>query len=149
MKNPTLTTRFDSRWPQGMIGPRDTRIVKNARIYLAATDGQVAKIGWGDVCLEQWALLREIAADGMCLVAFECTFGTALSWYDQPEATDATFEDLVPGLAIALDRVTAVLLNYPAPPGRHTLGAITLPVLDRDTTKRWLADRLEALTAVT
>jgi hypothetical protein len=47
--NPKLTTRYDGRWPQGLVGLRHSRIVKNARLFIATSDGQVAKIGWGDL----------------------------------------------------------------------------------------------------
>jgi len=66
-----ITTRLDDRWPQGLVGRRDTRIVKNARIYSATADEQVVKVGWGDLCLEQWHELRAMCGEGLLLVAFE------------------------------------------------------------------------------
>lgn len=145
MLNPKLTTRLDDRWPHGAIGRRRATIVaKNARLYLATPDGQVAKVGFGDVGLEAWHRLEAIAEDGLLLVCHSSTYGTRLAWYYEPEAEDATFEDLIPGLALALDPTNAVLLNFPTS-GRHTLGAIHLDALDRDATRTWLARRLAAL----
>jgi hypothetical protein len=142
--NPTLTTRLDDRWPQGMVGRRDTRIIKNARIYLATGDGQVTKLAWGDLGLEQWHILREFAADGLVLVASENAPGMPLTWYHRSEAADATFDVLIPGLMLALDRDCAVLLNHPDPE-RHTLGAISLPAFGRQATRTWLKERLAML----
>jgi hypothetical protein len=144
--NPTITTRYADRWPQGLVGLRHTRIVKNARLYLATPDGQVAKIGWGDLGLEQWHTLHAIAGDGLVLVARENRHGNPVGHYDRSDAPDATLEDLIPGLVLALDRTTAVLLNHDDPE-RHTLGAVSLPAVDREQTRAWLVDRLAELTA--
>lgn len=144
MFNPTLTTRLDDRWPQGMVGRRDTRIVKNARIYLATGDGQVTKVAWGDLGLEQWHILRGFATDGLVLVASENAPGMPLTWYHQSEAADATFDVLIPGLVLALDSGCAVLLNR-LDSERHTLGAVSLPAFDRQATHTWLAERLAML----
>ena len=146
MINPTLSTRPDDRWPQGNIGRRETCVVKNARIYLATHDGAVTKVGWGDLCLEQWRLLHEIAGDGIVLVAFEKGHGFPAGSYDSSEAPDATLDDLVPRLALALDRSTAVLLNRPAS-GGDTLGAVNLRAVDSDDTRDWVNGRLADLVA--
>lgn len=145
MINPKLTTGLDSRWPQGHVGSRVTRVVKNARIYVATPDQQVIKIGWGDLDLEQWHLLREITADGIGLVAAESAYGMPSSWYRQSEAADATLELLIPGLVLALDQESVVLLNH-ADPDRHVLGALSLPAIGRQETPSWLAARLAELT---
>jgi hypothetical protein len=134
-----ITIRFDDRWPQGIVGSRDTRIIKNARIYLATTDEQVIQVGWGDLCLEQWHLLRAICGEELLLVAFEASSD------DPSRAPGATLADLVPQLVLALDSTSAVLLNHPDP-GRHTLGALSLLALDPAQTRGWVADRLTALT---
>ena len=146
MTNPKLTVRFDQRWLHGVVGRRDTRIVKNARLYLATSDGQVTKVGWGDLCLEQWHLLRQVTRGGLGLVAFENSHGTPPHWRDPSEEADATLKDLIPGLALGLAHDGTVLLNHPDP-DRHTLGAISLPALDRQQTPVWLAERLDNLTA--
>jgi hypothetical protein len=143
-----LQTRFDSRWPQGVIGLRETGIVHNARIYhVSDSDAAIAKIGWGDLAIEQFGTLRDIAAEdgGLVLVAYQNTLGTALAWYDQPENPEATLADLVAGLALALDRTSARLLNFPTSDSRQTLGALTLPALDREETPVWLHQRLAEL----
>ena len=147
MINPPLATRLDPRWPDGLIGRRDTRILKNARLYLATPDGQIAKFGWGDLDLERWHLLREISNDGLGLVARQATHGRppGRNDPDPSETADATFDDLIDALALALDHDTAVLLNHHTP-GRQTLGAISLPALTPEETHSWLADRLDTLT---
>lgn len=144
MLDTKLTTRFDQRWPQGMVGRRVTRIVKNARLYLATADGQIAKFGWGDVCLEHWHILREITGDGLGLVAFENSHGIPPNSHDASEVAGGTLEDLIPGLAIALDSTSVALLNH-SDPDRPTLGAISFPALDRRETRSWIADRLANL----
>lgn len=142
--NPTLRTRSDDRWPHGNVGREDTCVVKNARIYLATHDGEVTKVGWGDLCLEQWHLLHELAQDGIVLVAFENRHGVPPGSHDRSEAPDATLDDVVPGLALALDRSAAVLLNRPASWG-GTLGAANLPAVSRDETSGWVKRRLADL----
>lgn len=142
--NPKLATHFDRRWPQGMVGRRETLVVKNSRIYLASPDGLVTKIGWGDLCLERWHILREVTRDGIGLVAFENRHGTPPNRYDPSEGDEATLEDLIPGLALALNSDTAVLLNHPDP-DLHTLGAVSLPALGRRATRMWVAERLADL----
>jgi hypothetical protein len=134
-----LTTRFDDRWPQGIVGKRATRVLKNARVYLAEGDASIVKIGWGDLCLEQWGLLRTICGDGLLLVAFEPNPS------ERSEAPDATLADLLPRLALALDSSAAVLLNHPDPEF-HTLGALSLPAFDREQTPDWVAARFAELT---
>jgi hypothetical protein len=137
---PNVSTRFVARWPQGMIGLRHTRIVKNARIYLATSDREVTKIGWGDLGLEQWHILHDIAGNGLVLVAFERRHGISPSSCGMPEAHE-TLDDLVPALALGLDRTTAVVLNYQES-GRGTLGAVSLPAVPRDETRTWVLGRL-------
>ena len=141
-----LQTRFDTRWPQGVIGLRETRIVHNARIY-CISDAGIAKIGWGDLSIEQFSVLRDIANEdgGLVLVAYQSTFGSVLRGYDQPENPDASLADLVSGLALALDSVSARLLNFPATDRQQTLGALTLPALSREDTRIWLDQLLADL----
>lgn len=144
MLDAKITSRPDQRWPQGMVGRRDTRIVKNARLYLATADGAVNKVGWGDLCLEQWHVLRAISTEGLVLVASETAPGSPYDWYQLSEAADARLEDLIRGLVLALDSDGAVLLNH-TDTERHTLGAVCLPAITRQQTTAWLAGRLAIL----
>ena len=144
MLDTKLTTRFDQRWPQGMVGRRATRIVKNARLYLATADGQIAQFGWGDLCLEHWHILREITGDGLGLVAFENSHGILPNLHDASEVAGGTLEQLIPGLALALESTSVVLLNHPDP-DQPTLGVLSSPALDRQQTRAWLAERFTSL----
>ena len=62
---------------KGRYGRRDTRLVKNTRIYLPTGDGRLAKVGWRHLRLEPWHILREISRDGLGLVALEIAHGNA------------------------------------------------------------------------
>ena len=146
MINPPLASHPDPRWPSGLIARRETRIIKNARFYLATPDRKISKVGWGDLDLEHWHLLREISNAGLGLVARQATHGRPPDRRqpDPSETDQATLEDLIDAVALALDRRTAVLLNHHTP-GRQTLGAISLPALTPEETRPWLASRLDTL----
>lgn len=129
-----ITVRPDPRWPEGVISRRDTRIIRNARIYLATPDGHVVQVGYGDVGLEQWHHLDRLAVDGLVLVARE--------GLDAPRP--ATLEDLLLELRLGLDRRSIMLLGFPDS-GPHVLGPLRLPAVAGDRTGAWITERMQDL----
>jgi hypothetical protein len=99
--------------PQGPVGRRGHPHHQECEELCATTHWQIVKVGWGDLCLEQWHRLRTVGGDDLLLVDVEPS--------PRPVRYEATVTGLASTARCRLDSSSAVLLNH-RDPDRHTLG---------------------------
>lgn len=98
----------------GSMRPRLNRVVKNGRWY-SASDGGLAKIGWGDLAASDLDAIAEVVADGTVVVVLLENPGggqhlphqpgvspAGWCWYDRPDCRRITPTELARAASFAV-----------------------------------------------